>query len=145
MGFAARARIPIRHYPQRDPLQLQKRWALRTILASQADPNWKHWQHKDWQDLIATGEEPDLHYWRPGTELPTENSAPHLPKWPKRILQKLIHSGPLRLLDELRPRFPPAWHPKQLPPETVQRIAHAYQMLDDRGGIVPTASCQPAP
>lgn len=133
-GYVARARIPIRHYPQRDLLQLKKRWALRAALASKADPNWKHWQHASWRELLATDTKADLQYWEPGTPLPPDNSMHHLAKFPKRFLQLLVHSGVMRLLDRIRPKFPAGWKPTQLSPEIIQAIAAGYAEADGTTG-----------
>jgi len=43
MGFVARERIPIRHYPHRDPLSLQKRLSLRNHLLPLSKEGWTHW------------------------------------------------------------------------------------------------------
>ena len=135
MGFVAPVRIPVRHYPHRDPLQLCKRWALRRALAPLAAPNWRHWQHKSWRDLVARGDEPDLLYWAPGSELPRRGeSRHHLARFPKRALQRIVHSGPMRVLDRFRPRFPSQWKPAQLPDDVVQRIAERYAEIESTLG-----------
>ena len=49
-GFISRARIPIRHYPHRDPLQMQARFRLRnTMMSIQTQGLFNHWTLKDWR------------------------------------------------------------------------------------------------
>jgi hypothetical protein len=130
VGFVARARIPIRHYPQRDPIQLQKRWALRNALAAKADPNWKHWQHPSWRELLASDNEDSLLYWKPGTPLPSDKSTHHLARLPKRVVQFFVHIGLMHVLDHFRPKFPLGFEPIQLPPDVVARIRAAYAEIE---------------
>jgi glycosyltransferase involved in cell wall biosynthesis len=110
VGLVARNRIPIRHYPQRDVVALKKRWLLRKHMAPLTDSNWKHWQHPDWTKLVADDNAPDLHYWPPGTELPVVQDAHHLPKFSKRLAQRVAHHVLLPALDAMRPRPPKEVH-----------------------------------
>ncbi len=129
-GFFARARIPVRHYPQRDPAQLKRRWALRSILASRADSSWKHWQHKDWRELLAEDGRADLLYWREGEALQPNPHPVRSTPWPKRLAQIFIHRGAVRLLDYWRPKFPVDFLPQRLPDAVAQHIAEAYARID---------------
>lgn len=129
-GFVARARIPIRHYPQRDPLQLARRWALRKALADQAESNWKHWQLNSWRDLVADDDDSELRCWKAKAALPADESCHHLAPFPKRAMQRLLHSGLMLRLDEFRPKFPAGWKPKQLPAEVIRNIASRYAEAD---------------
>ena len=130
-GFTARVRIPIRHYPQRDPVQLQKRWALRNILAPDADQAWKHWQHGSWRDLVTADSNPSLHFWAQGTDLPADPYPPNPIKPAKRAAQFVVHCGLQRLFDRFRPVFPPHFMPRRLPDATVKRIGIAYAEIED--------------
>jgi hypothetical protein len=133
-GFVARARIPIRHYPHRDPLQLARRWVLRKTLADQADPNWRHWQLDSWRDLVAADDDCELRYWKAQAALPGDESVHHLAPFPKRAVQRLLHSGVMLRLDRCRPKFPADWRPKQLGAEVVRSIAVGYADADRTSG-----------
>src|SRR5216684_3039980 len=45
-GFVARARLPIRHYPHCDPIQLERRCRLRAIMMADAQ-NRSHWSRPE--------------------------------------------------------------------------------------------------
>ena len=130
MGFVACERIAIRHYPQRDPLQLKKRWLLRRLLAPLSDPNWQHWRHGDWTDLVATEGATDLYHWAQGTTLPVFHDQNHLPSWPKRGMQRLIHSAFLPLLDATRKRIAAGFEPPLIPDELQERIVRELHAMD---------------
>lgn len=130
VGYVAKRRIPVRHYPQRDPIQLKKRWALRNILASQADPNWKHWQSDSWINLLASDQDFDLYLWDTDSPLPEDISTHHLAPFPKRSLQFLLHLGVMNILDYIRPEFPCDYIPNQLSDEIVSRIRESFSAID---------------
>ena len=136
MGYVAAARIPVRHYPCRDPLQVQRRWLLRCILAPLVAPQWSaHWAPPDWRCLLADADDPELHYWAPGGELPEESRSQHLPRPVKRCLQWMAHAALLPLLDRTRPKFPPDYQLPILPPEVVRCIGEAYATLGEGLGV----------
>ncbi len=92
-GFVARQRIPIRHYPHRDPVQLERRCLIRA--AMMADPvNRKAWTHADrhhwavadWHQFITPDNDPNLRYWTPGSALPPLQRADHLAPRVKRMI-----------------------------------------------------------
>jgi hypothetical protein len=125
------ARIPVRHYPQRSPLQLQKRWALRYILSSLADQNWSHWQQKSWELLLADESDQDLFYWEQGEDLPDCYFHKHAYSAGKALFKYLLHQSPLvRLLDSFRPSQSDSYKPHPLPPDINQKIKDAYQRID---------------
>jgi hypothetical protein len=124
-GYAARERIPIRHYPHRDPEQMQKRYQLRaTMMELQANAG-PHWRLKDWhKDVLqvdrltgTTAEQTgaseglsaaeghtagDLHYWNAGTPLPPITGTKHLSKGMRRVVQRLIYPHLVHGLDPFR-------------------------------------------
>ena len=67
LGYMARERIPIRHYSNRDPLQMalkyQLRLRMRPYVGYEASP---HWQVTDWRSLLMDASDPKLNYWHPG-------------------------------------------------------------------------------
>lgn len=138
-GYVARERIPIRHYPHRDPVQMQQRCRLRSIMM-QVNPlaTGPHWKLSDWrQDVIridpANGiaiEQPcgevglgavqgltagQLNYWTAGTPLPEIHTTNHLTKYPKRFLQRMIHPVCLPILDHMREGLAKDFKPQLLP------------------------------
>ncbi|HEV2472408.1 MAG TPA: glycosyltransferase family 2 protein, partial [Chthonomonadales bacterium] len=105
-GYIARERLPIRHYPHRDPMQLARRCRLRAIMM--ADPELacsRHWAEADWRRQVVPENLPGLQYWQPGTELPQPRFTNHLAPLPKRALQRLVHACCLPLLDRFRPGY----------------------------------------
>jgi glycosyltransferase involved in cell wall biosynthesis len=124
-GFLAKARLPIRHYPHRDPWQLERRCLLRA--AMHEDPqrgggSFDLWKVQDWREfLIAdTG---GLQFWKPGDVLPDPRHTNHLGKWQKRLMQRLLHAILVRSLDARRV----GWreerdYPLRIPDETIIRL-----------------------
>ena len=112
-GFVARARLPIRHYPHRDPPQLERRCRLRAIMMSDADnskhwsrPELHHWAEREWHKFIVPDNQPDLVHWDARAELQQYAFTNHLKPAHVRLVQRLIHSAFLPLLDGTRSRFP---------------------------------------
>ena len=144
-GLVARERIPILHYPHRDPRQMQARFRLRAAMIARKAAAGSHWNQADWrEDLVdaasgvtnnvlrtggvaglASHSEVDsgpLLYWEPGTPLPEVHLHSHLAPWPKRALQRLAHAALLPLLDRRRPAFDPAYRPQFLSEEESARL-----------------------
>lgn len=112
-GFLAKQRLPIRHYPHRDPLQVKRRYVLRSIMMADkinqknwANPEEHHWSEADWKKVIISNEDPKLLYWKPGTDLPEYKFTNHLSPGPIRLLQRLVHTFLLPVLDITRSSFP---------------------------------------
>jgi Glycosyl transferase family 2 len=142
-GFVARQRIPIRHYPHRDPEQMRRRYQLRAAMMKLKAHAGGHWKLDDWrQELVdATGASPasqgevktglagelgidtgPLYFWEPGkpfVEMPLQN---HIPPWRMRMTQRVIHPLLLPILDRFRPRYDPAFQPTAIPPEIAANI-----------------------
>lgn len=128
-GFVARERIPIRHYPHRDPLQMAKRYELRSAMMKLNAHAGGHWKLDDWhKDVVdptaaisqkkvegvstMSGLDVDQVYeWQPRSPLPQIHPSDHLPSLGKRMVQRLIHPLLLPLIDARRPTFDPAWQP----------------------------------
>ena len=80
-GFRARARLPIRHYPHRDPVQLERRCRLRAAMMADAEnrshwsrPDQHHWSQGDWQSFIVPDDHPDLRTGSRGPRCPSSAS-----------------------------------------------------------------------
>ena len=108
-GFRARARLPIRHYPHRDPLQLERRCRLRAAMMAEEEnrrhwsrPDAHHWSMRDWRSFIVPEDHPGLQQWQPGSPLPKSRFTDHLAKPPVRAAQRLAHACLLPILDRLR-------------------------------------------
>jgi hypothetical protein len=114
LGFMAQERIPIRHYPNRDPLQMEARYRLRsqmrTYVGLSASPHWV----SDWREMLVdeTDSGIGLEYWKPGMPLPVYHRTNHLASPPKRIAQRVVHSMLLPVLDRMRPRYPADFQPQ---------------------------------
>src|SRR5262245_26483800 len=136
-GYVARERIPIRHYPHRDPLQMEKRYRLRRAMISLDSRGiGPHWKLKEWrQDVIdfdpASGAAREqssheglsaspghtagpLYEWLQGTALPEIRSTIHLAQPLKRLAQRIVHPIFLPALDRLRPSLCPDYFPPRI-------------------------------
>lgn len=128
-GYVARARLPVRHYPHRDPDQLRRRCRLRSIMM--ADPTnrayWAglerhHWEEADWRQFIVPDDLPGLRCWHPGQALPEFHFENHLAPMPIRMLQRTAHACLLPVLDRIRPQRGPGDRPQPIPPHIAQRL-----------------------
>ena len=114
-GFRAEARLPIRHYPHRDPLQMDRRCRVRSLMMQ--DPlnaSARHWAIADWREHIAPDRWIALKHWRPGTDLPQLHFRNHLAPTGKRALQRVVHRCFVRILDRLRPDDGPCPYPRRI-------------------------------
>ena len=136
-GFVARERIPIRHYPHRDPLQMEARFRLRNHMMSLKAHNGGpgHWNLGDWHDetvnengvaassvgnlrglSAATGHDTgELLYWTPGTPLPEVGIYSHIAKPAQRLAQRIVHPALLPILDPTHPSFDRNYELAQIP------------------------------
>lgn len=100
MGFVAKARIPIRHYSHRDPLQMEHKFSLRLQMRQHvglsASP---HWEVHNWRTLIRETTDPELAYWQPGTPLPRVQKNNHLHPPAKRFMQYCAYKWIVPVLD----------------------------------------------
>jgi glycosyltransferase involved in cell wall biosynthesis len=125
-GFVARERLPIRHYPNRDPLQMERRCRLRAIMMAdqQNRRNWSqpelhHWAEKEWRKFVISDRAPELVYWKLGDELPEYRFMTHLAPFHKRVVQRFIHALGLPILDRIRPKWTEYTYPLKIAPEVV--------------------------
>jgi len=125
-GYVARERIPIRHYPHRDPEQLKRRCLLRALIMKNnqdyIQPDSFHWFEGEWRKFIAPDDLPGLQRWLPGTPLPEFRFNNHLKTPIKRAAQRLIHSVGLPLLDRVRPGWREQDYPTKIPHDVVERL-----------------------
>lgn len=129
-GFVARERLPIRHYPHRDPAQLDRRCRLRAIMMADAQnrahwskPELHHWAQSEWRTFIVDEADPDLLCWQPGAELPRFHFENHLAKPHIRLAQYLTHRTLLPFLDRRRPTWGDDAYPQPIGPEHVKLLA----------------------
>ncbi|GAB1542305.1 glycosyltransferase family 2 protein [Scytonema sp. NUACC21] len=128
-GFLAKERLPIRHYPNRDPIQLKRRCTLRAIMMADeinrknwTQPEQHHWSQADWQKFITSNDAPKLQYWETGTDLPVYKFTNHLRPPHIRLIQRLVHTFLLSVLDKTRPSFPDDGQPQAIPLEINQLL-----------------------
>jgi hypothetical protein len=127
-GYVARERLPIRHYPHRDPVQLRRRCQVRVIMMSDPErspPELQHWAERHWKRLIVPDDLPGLKFWQPGTQLPLVHQTNHLKPPHIRAVQRFIHAFCLPGLDRQRPKFPANSKPQPLPKEIVEKLQYA--------------------
>jgi glycosyltransferase involved in cell wall biosynthesis len=110
-GFVARERLPIRHYPHRDPVQLERRCRLRAMMMADEENrrNWSRpelheWTEQDWKKFITPDDLPGLKYWKDGTALPHVQLMNHLRSPQVRAVQRFIHAFCLPVLDRMHPQ-----------------------------------------
>ena len=128
-GFLARERLPIRHYPHRDPVQLDRRCRLRAIMLADPDnrrhwsqPEIHHWIESDWEKFVVPDEDPDLRYWNAGEDLPRLSFTSHLKPPHIRVIQRATHTFLLPLLDRTRSSFSGDSSLQAIPEETQRML-----------------------
>ena len=128
-GFVAHERLPIRHYPHRDPAQLERRCRLRAIMMSDEEnrSNWSrpelhHWAEREWKKFITPDDSPGLKLWKPGAELELVHRTNHLRALHIRLAQRFGHAFCLPLLDRTRPGFTGDTKPQPIPREIAERL-----------------------
>ncbi len=128
-GYVARERLPIRHYPYRDPVQLERRCCLRAIMmddkenrANWTQPELHHWIEREWKKFITPDDLPDLKFWKPGTELNLVHEANHLRPPHIRAVQRFIHAFCLPIFDRQRAKFPADRKPQRIPADIQEKL-----------------------
>ena len=129
-GYVARTRLPIRHYPHRDPFQLERRCRLRAVMMADKEnrTNWTrpelhHWAEQEWVKLVTPENAPGLQHWAPGEELEEVLQTNHLAKPGKRTVQRLTHAFLLPFLDRRRARWPEDAYPQHISTEVQAQLA----------------------
>ena len=143
-GIIARERIPVLHYPHRDPMQMHRRHGLRAAMMARGGRTGDHWRLADWrQDLVAadSGETAAASGGRKEglagesgidagplmfreTGAPPPDMRPHQQATPplRRLAQRLVYATVLPWIDRRRPGFDPAYRPVLIPEEENARI-----------------------
>jgi hypothetical protein len=128
-GYVARARLPIRHYPHRDPAQMKARCRLHARMldyppsrSTWTEADIHHWGVENWEEfIIRRGDAPGLFKWDGISPLP-EPVPGHLPGKVKRLVQRVAHACVVPWLDHLRPQLP-SGGPHPLPSEVQEQLA----------------------
>lgn len=125
-GLVARARIPILHYPKRDPPQIRLRYAIRAATLASGAPVGPHWAFPDWRDTIRRQDDPLMRYWTPGAPLP-DVPRRHFIAGPFRRAAQVAYygAGIVRLVDRMRPPFPHTFAFSSVPDGIEAGIARA--------------------
>jgi glycosyltransferase involved in cell wall biosynthesis len=128
-GYVARERLPIRHYPHRDPVQLERRCRLRAIMmaddenrANWSRPELHHWAECDWTKFITPDDLRDLKFWKPWAKLDLVHDKDHLRPPHIRAVQRFIHAFCLPVLDRRRARFPADGKPRPIPVDIQEKL-----------------------
>lgn len=141
-GIIAEEPLPIRHYPHRDPVQMAKRFALRSIqVRAEGSKTEKglghHWAVEDWKKDVIDGTREDLRYWEPGNSLPRIERDDITTPEPTRLMKRLVYSLPLPVVDRMREvydsfRYGNNFDEKldPLPPEIQERVREAYERIE---------------
>jgi len=134
-GYVAKTRLPIRHYPHRDPMQLDRRCRLRAIMMEDKSISGKywtnveghHWSQSELRKFVTPDAQADLRYWESGTELPEILYKNHLESWYKRIAKYLFHRFLIRIIDRTRTGWNDNNYPDRIPAGVVKRL---HKVLD---------------
>jgi glycosyltransferase involved in cell wall biosynthesis len=125
-GYIARKRLPIRHYPHRDPVQLDHRCRLRAVMMADREnrANWTrpelhHWTEHEWRKFVVPDDIKGLRQWVPGSRLPEIDLNNHLASPSIRLVQRLVHAFLLPILDSWRPKWPVDARPQPISDEIV--------------------------
>jgi glycosyltransferase involved in cell wall biosynthesis len=130
-GFPAQKRIPIRHYPHRDPLQLKKRTILRSVGARvRDDMDVKHWKINDWHELVVNKDKQNLQYWEPNSDLPELNWKNHMPNELRKFAMRIVYSGPVQIMDKFRSGFDESKTATKFPSDAQEEIVQAYNKIE---------------
>ena len=133
-GYLAVERLPIRHYPHRDPVQLELRCRLRAVMMADKEnrSNWTqpglhHWAEQEWRKFIMPNDDPQLKHWNPETPLPEVHQTNHLAKQHLRLAQRIAHAFLLPVLDRYRARWPANTYPQRITPEVTEMLERALK------------------
>lgn len=128
-GYFARERLPIRHYPYRDPVQLERRCRLRAVMmadrvnrANWSRPELHHWAEREWRKFVTPDDAEGLMHWAPRSPLPEVHQTNHLSPPHIRFAQRLTHAALLPVLDRLRPGWPEDACPQPIPADIVSLL-----------------------
>ncbi len=100
-GAIARARVAVRHYRWRDPVQAAARCVLRTAMrASGARVN-VHWALENWRDWVRDDADPQLGTHAPGAALPDPGLTNHLASGWRGGVQRVLYGAGLERVGDL--------------------------------------------
>ncbi len=131
-GYLARCRIPILHYPHRDPTQLARRCLLRAAMMGDSvnrlhwsKPELHHWSEADWTKFLRPCNAPGLLKWKEGEPFAEVHQLDHLRRPPIRLIQRFLHMGPHNLLDRFRHTWLAGTEPQPISLDTQQSLCEA--------------------
>lgn len=130
-GFIAKERLPIRHYPHRDPIQLERRCRLRAVLMEDKSISKRYWTNasqspwaeNDWTKFVVADGMTGLAEWKDGCSLPNLSNTNHLAPRRKRVAQYVLHRFGVRLIDRHRSGWKKCNYPERIP-ESLKRRLH---------------------
>lgn len=123
-GYVARERLPIRHYPHRDPEQLKQRVRLRAIMMANChdwtDPEAHHWSEVEWRKFVVADDLRELRRWESGMEFPKFHFTSHLRAPQIRAVQRFVHAFCLPVLDRTRAKWAETAYPYKIPADIMK-------------------------
>lgn len=141
-GIVAEEPLPIRHYPHRDPLQMAKRYALRSIQVRTDESKTKkslahHWATQDWKQDVVDYNRDDLRHWEPGDSLPKVSQNDIISTGYARMLKRALYALPLSVLDHSRKAYDSLRHGAdsenyldRLPEGVEEKIKNTYKKIE---------------
>ena len=141
-GYVARERLPIRHYPHRDPVQLDRRCKIRAwMIAQRGDQLFTGYSgvdicrsrelfsqdagealDKEWRRFVTPAGLPELQFWPLGSELPRYSFSNHLAPWRIRGAQRLLHAFLLPFMDARRDGWREEDYPEKISLDQVRQL-----------------------
>jgi hypothetical protein len=136
-GIRAKVRLPIRHYPHRDPLQLRKRCLLRSLtmkteIGNQewASPDY-HWRIDDWCKLLVEPQSKDLYRLTDDASLPLTFFPLDSKVLIKRSLLRLFYRFFVYYTDQFRPGWMGSEKLIHLPESFQVNVQSGYKLLQE--------------
>lgn len=142
-GPIAAERIPIRHYPNRDPMQMAARLNLRSVQMAYQEVNscfeqseLHHWStQREWRQLVRNPEDPDIRLMHSLSDIPTIKDYSHLPSKRRVFMKRVVDTvGLVNLFDYLKPGWTDDMVPKPMPETLTRKLSVQFDKKDYSDG-----------
>jgi hypothetical protein len=131
-GYPAVARIPMSHYQYRDPVQMARRWAIRSWNArrrTQGVGSIRHWRVGSWRDWVVPDDAPGLEIHRAGTAPVDRGLRGHAPPGPRRVFERVAYAVAAGLVDRARAPASP-YRPTRIGEDEQRELAAAIEAAE---------------
>ena len=137
-GIRARVRLPIRHYPHRDPLQLKKRCLLRSLTMQSKIGNHEwgspdyHWRVDDWRKFLIDPHSKTLLHRDDDSSMPLSSFSLNSKEYIKRALLRIFYHFGVQYSDKFRPGWVGSEKLSQLPEAFQSLVYIGYERILER-------------